>query len=121
MTCTSCHDTGWRSHDVDGVERVERCECWRQRVTQDLLREANIPSRYHKCDFQAFVTYPNEQLLRTVKKAEEFAAAFPVVQKGLLLIGHRPLREAAKHQPLLETNLERACTEKGLRQTNVSL
>ena len=87
MTCTNCHDTGWRSHDVDGVERVERCECWRQRVTQDLLKEANIPSRYHKCDFPAFVTYPNEQLLRTVKKAEEFAAAFPVVQKGLLLIG----------------------------------
>ena len=87
MTCPSCHDTGWRSHEVDGVGRVERCECWRQRVTLDLLQEANIPSRYSKCDFSTFVTYPNEQLLRTVKKAEEFAAAFPVVQKGLLLIG----------------------------------
>ena len=87
MTCTSCHGTGWRSRDVDGVERVERCECWRRQVTLDLLRDANIPARYQKCDFRTFVTYSNEQLLRTVKKAEEFAAAFPVVQKGLLLIG----------------------------------
>ena len=87
MTCTSCHGTGWRSREVEGVERVERCECWRRQVTLDLLQDANIPARYQKCDFRTFVTYPNEQLLRAVKKAEEFAAAFPVVQKGLLLIG----------------------------------
>ena len=36
MTCSSCHGTGWRSRDVDGAGRVERCECWRQRVTADL-------------------------------------------------------------------------------------
>ena len=87
MTCTTCNGTGWRAHDVDGVERVSRCECWRQQVSLDLLKDANVPARYSKCDFSNFVTYNNEQLLRTFKKAQEFVAAFPVVQKGLLLIG----------------------------------
>ncbi len=87
MTCESCHGTGWRATDVDGVQRVERCECWRQHVAMDLLKDANIPSRYQSCDFSSFVTYPNEQLLRAVDRSREFAAAFPVVQKGLLFIG----------------------------------
>ena len=87
MTCPHCHGTGWSARDVDGVRRVERCECWRQQVAHTLLKDAKIPPRYHKCDFSSFVTYPNEQLLRTVKKAREFADAFPVVEKGLLLIG----------------------------------
>ena len=87
MTCESCHGTGWRARDVDGVQRVERCACWRQHVAMDLLKDANIPSRYQACDFSSFVTYPNEQLLRAVDRSREFAASFPVVQKGLLLIG----------------------------------
>jgi DNA replication protein DnaC len=87
MTCTFCNGTGWRAHDADGVERVSRCECWRQQVSLDLLKDANVPARYKKCDFSNFVTYKNEQLLRAFKKAQEFVAAFPVVQKGLLLIG----------------------------------
>ena len=87
MTCSFCNGTGWRAHEVDGVERVARCECWRQQVSLDLLKDANIPARYAKCDFLNFVTYQNEQLLRVFKKGQEFVAAFPVVQKGLLLIG----------------------------------
>lgn len=87
MICTFCNGTGWRAHDVDGVERVSRCECWRQQVSLDLLKDANVPARYSKCDFSNFVTYKNEQLLRAFKKTQEFVAAFPVVQKGLLLIG----------------------------------
>ena len=54
---------------------------------RDLLRDANIPVRYQKCDFSTFVTYENEPLLRAVRKTQEFTAAFPVVHKGLLLIG----------------------------------
>ncbi len=87
MSCTICHDTGWRASDVDGVRRVERCDCWRRQVADDLLKDANIPARYRRCDFSTFETYPNEPLLRTIKRAQEFSAAFPVVQKGLLLIG----------------------------------
>ena len=87
MTCDICHGTGWRARDVDGVQRMERCDCWREQVALDLLKDAQIPSRYYRCDFSSFVTYPNERLLRAVTRAREFAASFPVVQKGLLLIG----------------------------------
>ena len=87
MNCTICNNTGWCSSELNGVEQVERCECWRRQMALDLLKDANIPARYRKCDFSTFVTYPNEQLLRAVKKAEDFSTSFPVVQKGLLLIG----------------------------------
>ena len=61
--------------------------CWHRQVALTLLGEAKIPSRYHKCDFSTFVTYQNEQLRRAVDRAKAFADAFPVVEKGLLLIG----------------------------------
>ena len=56
-------------------------------MAMGLLKDANIPSRYKTCDFSSFVSYPNELLLRAVSRSREFAASFPVVQKGLLFIG----------------------------------
>ena len=87
MECADCNDTGWRAVEADGVRRVERCDCWRRRVARRLLEEARIPRRYQKCDFSTFVTYENEQLLRAFGSARGFAEQFPVVDKGLLLIG----------------------------------
>lgn len=87
MDCTECGDTGWRTRDDDGVRRVERCGCWRRKLEQTLLAEAGIPRRYQRCSFSSFISYPNEDLLRAVDKAHRFATAFPVVEKGLLLIG----------------------------------
>ena len=52
-----------------------------------MLARARIPARYSKCDFSTFITYENEKLQRACRKAQEFAAAFPVVDKGLLFIG----------------------------------
>lgn len=52
-----------------------------------MLARSRIPARYAKCDFSTFITYDNEKLQRAFRKAREFAAAFPVVDKGLLLIG----------------------------------
>ena len=52
-----------------------------------MLARARIPARYSKCDFSTFITYENEKLQRAFRKAREFAAAFPVVDKGLLFIG----------------------------------
>ena len=52
-----------------------------------MLARARIPARYSKCGFSTFITYENEKLLRAFRKAREFAAAFPVVDKGLLFIG----------------------------------
>ena len=87
MACAECHGTGWRARDVDGVRRVERCDCWHQQVALKLLNDAKIPPRYQKCGFSSLVTFPNEQLLRTLTRARAFVDAFPVVEKGLLLIG----------------------------------
>ena len=87
MSCPLCHDTGWRARLVEGVERFSRCDCWRQGLVRDLLGEARIPARYRRCDFTTLVTYPNEPMARAVRKARAFGDAFPVVDKGILLIG----------------------------------
>ena len=87
MSCPHCHDTGWRTIPRDDASRVERCVCWRQSVAQTMLATAKIPPRYRTCDLESFVTYENERLLRAVKFARRFIDAFPVVDKGLLLIG----------------------------------
>jgi len=87
MNCPHCNDTGWRPREADNIRRVERCECWHQQVANDLLKEAKIPPRYNKCRFDSLITYPNEQLLRSAKKVQTFTEKFPIVEKGLLLIG----------------------------------
>ncbi len=85
--CPECRGTGWRERAVDGTRRAERCDCWRAGVAERMLARARIPARYAKCDFSTFIAYENEKLQRAFRKAREFAAAFPVVDKGLLFIG----------------------------------
>src|SRR6476620_5630398 len=87
MACDRCDDTGWAATITDGVRRVVRCDCWRDGLTARLLDEARIPPRYRRCDLDAFVIYPNENLQRAVRHAKQFAEHFPVVSKGLCLIG----------------------------------
>jgi len=88
--CERCDDTGWKSITVDGVRRVERCDCWREGATARLLDEARIPPRYRTCDLSTFVTYPNERLLAAVRRAQAFPEHYPAgdyARKGLCLIG----------------------------------
>jgi DNA replication protein DnaC len=87
VACALCDDTGWKTIEVDGVERVMRCDCTREKATEQRLIETRIPPRYQKCSLENFVTYQNEKLLRAVDYAKRFVDAFPVVQKGLMLIG----------------------------------
>ena len=87
MTCATCEDTGWKTITVDGVSRVTRCECVREKTLERRFRDSRIPPRYQRCTLDTFVTYQNEELLRAVDSARRFAQAFPVVQKGLMLIG----------------------------------
>ena len=111
MECSECGDTGWRARRDEGGRRVERCGCWRHRVSQALLAEAGIPPRYRKCNFSTFVTYPNEDLLRAIQKARAFAEAFPVVEKGLLLIG----RPGIGKTHMAVATLREVVLEKGAR------
>ena len=87
MSCELCGDTGWKTIESAGVRRAARCDCWRDGITARLLDGARIPPRYRRCDVGTFVTYPNEGLLNAVRQAKRFADEFPVIQKGLCLIG----------------------------------
>ena len=86
-SCPDCNGTRWRTREIDGVRRAERCHCWHEALTCDLLSRARIPSRYAKCGFDTFTSYPNDGLVSAVARAEAFARAFPAVDKGLLFIG----------------------------------
>jgi DNA replication protein DnaC len=87
MSCPLCDDTGWKPIEDNAVRRVVRCDCWRERASVQALAQANIPPRYAACEFSNFITYSNDRLLNAVASARRFADAFPVVDKGLLIIG----------------------------------
>ena len=87
MPCPVCDDTGWKTIEVDGVSRVTRCDCVRDKTVDQRLRDARIPPRYQRCTLDSFLIYQNEELLRAVSTARRFCESFPVVEKGLMLIG----------------------------------
>jgi DNA replication protein DnaC len=87
MTCQLCDGTGWKAVEKDGVRRVERCDCWRDGVTERLLKDAHIPPRYRKCTLDSLIAYPNERFLKAIEIARQFVGQFPVCDKGLLIIG----------------------------------
>lgn len=85
--CPDCDGTRWRVVADGAASRVERCGCWRADAARALLAAARIPVRYRDCGLTTFVTYENPRLLRAIDRARRFVEAFPVVDKGLLLIG----------------------------------
>lgn len=108
MSCTLCDDTGWKAIEVDGVRRVERCDCWREGLTARLLAEAGIPPRYRKCDLDSFRDN-NDSLAAAVRKARNLAESFPIVDKGLLFLGKPGLGK---------THLSVAILKEVIRRTN---
>ncbi|HXG88682.1 MAG TPA: ATP-binding protein [Vicinamibacterales bacterium] len=84
--CPLCNDTHWKSIDVDGVERVVRCDCWRGDVVARLLSDARIPPRFTRADLSNFEHDMNTQR-HAWQKANAFVEAFPVVERGLVLFG----------------------------------
>ena len=86
MPCPICDDTGWKSIEVDGVARVTRCECMRESAAARRLAEARIPRRYQHCDLANYTAY-NEKLTKALQHATRLAEGFPVVERGLLLLG----------------------------------
>ncbi len=86
MSCPLCDGTGWKPVEIDGVTRMARCDCWRESLSSTLVAEARIPPRYRKCDLDNFRT-ENDSLVEAVRRARRFVGCFPVVDKGLFLVG----------------------------------
>ena len=86
MACPICDDTGWKPIEDDGVRRVVRCDCWRERTAGGRVSQALIPTRYKGCTLDSFRAY-NDSLEKAALTARRFADAFPVVERGLLLLG----------------------------------
>jgi DNA replication protein DnaC len=86
VACTICDDTGWKKIEVDGVSRVTRCDCTRQSAAARLLSEARIPRRYQHCNLSNYTAY-NEKLTKALRQATSLAEGFPVVDRGLLILG----------------------------------
>jgi len=86
MACEQCHDSFWLTEVVDGVERVRRCDCWRQSLAERQLAQARIPRRYQHCQLTNF-EQTVDSLREAHRRARAFVDAFPAVDKGLLLRG----------------------------------
>ena len=86
MACAICDDTGWQTIEVDDVSRVTRCDCTRESAAARLLSEARIPRRYQHCNLTNYTAY-NEKLTKALRQATALAEGFPVVDRGLLVLG----------------------------------
>jgi DNA replication protein DnaC len=86
VTCAICEDTGWKTITIDGVSRVARCECWHQRLSVSLLKNARIPRRYAHCELSNFEIHTDTQRVAH-QRAVRLVDQFPAVEKGLLFYG----------------------------------
>ncbi len=86
MPCPLCDDTGWNPIEVGGIRRVARCDCWRQQLSETRLNDAGIEPRYRHCTLDNFRT-ETDSLIHAVQRCRSFVEHFPVVDKGLLLMG----------------------------------
>lgn len=89
--CPVCGHTptpGWiEVRDGNGRARLARCPCWADRHTAQRLVDAGIPREYRNCTFDELKDFGNEKLRNAIKRAKRFADQFPVVEKGLCMIG----------------------------------
>jgi DNA replication protein DnaC len=92
--CANCGGTGWRPVEADGVRRVLRCDCVKDRRSGQLLSRSRIPSRYEHCVFANFDLrkdqisgQTNLYLQKAKLDAQAFVDKYPELDYGLLLIG----------------------------------
>ena len=86
MDCEICHGTRWKSVEIDGAERLVRCDCWRATMIERLLADAGIPPKFKRAELATF-EHDMDTQRAAYSKAVRFVEAFPVVDRGLLLHG----------------------------------
>jgi len=86
MDCEICHGTRWKSVVVDGVERMTRCDCWRELVSAKNLAESRIPAKFARAELNTYKPDTDSQR-DALRLAKKFVESFPVEQKGLVFHG----------------------------------
>lgn len=91
MSCPLCYDTRWKSIDLQAEggarrEQVVRCDCWRDELSNRLLKDARIPSRFLRSELETFEPDTDSQR-DAMRRARAFVEQFPVIEKGLLFHG----------------------------------
>jgi DNA replication protein DnaC len=84
--CEICHGSRWKSVTVNGVERLTRCDCWRDRLTAKNLAESRIPPKFAKAELTSYKPDTDSQR-DALRLAKKFVEAFPGEQKGLVFFG----------------------------------
>lgn len=72
---------------VDGVERMTRCDCWRDMLVAQALNGARIPSQFKRAELKTFEGRGSNLKMDAFNTATRFADAFPIVDKGILFYG----------------------------------
>ncbi len=93
--CPDCDGTGWKQVVNDGVEAVERCDCFQYDRGETLTSRAQIPERFREADFDNFSPgsprenpIAHEALIKVMLGAKAYARDYPSLsQLGLLLQG----------------------------------
>jgi len=89
VTCGHCDGTGWRPTEREGLRAVVPCDCRKaSRSPHWWLEKAQIPPRFRDCDFEHFMPLNNPSLEMAKMKAQSFAQQYPLVEKGVLLLGN---------------------------------
>jgi DNA replication protein DnaC len=86
MSCEICHGSRWKSVTVDGVERLTRCDCWRDVVVSKYLADSRIPTKFARAELSTYKPDTDSQR-DALRLAKKFVESFPVEQKGLVFHG----------------------------------
>jgi DNA replication protein DnaC len=87
MDCEICHGTRWKSVIVDGVERLTRCDCWREELVTQQMAISRIPKQFARAELATFEGRGSNLKLEAYRLAAKFVNDFPVVDQGLLFYG----------------------------------
>ncbi len=85
VVCSFCFGTGM---EVVPDKGARRCRCLEQNKKTKLIEQARIPRRHQQCTLANYHPTPgNSTQLRAFNDAFRLADQFPVVDRGLLLMG----------------------------------
>lgn len=74
--CQKCKDSGFISYTKDGIEMVNRCECYAVKQAKQMMKRSGISEEFQKKTFDNFIAGGNAQLENAKAKAMEYVDNF---------------------------------------------